>query len=214
MTTIDKDWLVLFAFCGLYATWILLPLIPAILIYWLFPDNKVTVSGPFAGLTVNASGAFAAYLVVFVAVYLALVPTTRNYIVGMQREFWIVKGDIELHHADGTAFPHSEVLLNQLKVVRPNSYKFEGYSATVKVEEDDDGALPIVTIEIPNFGEKTISLNKMPSSQLSIDYSKRIIRVKDPIIIEEFNTGGRTQPELASPAGAERKSADNADRPR
>jgi hypothetical protein len=49
---------------GLYLLYVLLPLIPAILIYRLFPDTKVAVSGPLAGLTMKASGAFAAYVII------------------------------------------------------------------------------------------------------------------------------------------------------
>jgi len=47
----------------LYILYVLLPLIPAILIFKFFPDAKVTVSGPLQNLTVNATGAFAAYVV-------------------------------------------------------------------------------------------------------------------------------------------------------
>ena len=47
----------------LYALYVCLPLVPAILIFWLFPDSKVAVSGPLQNFTVNATGAFAAYVV-------------------------------------------------------------------------------------------------------------------------------------------------------
>jgi hypothetical protein len=212
--TIDRDWLTLLAFCGLYATWIFLPLVPAVLIYWLFPDSKVAVSGPFAGLTVKAGGAFAAYLIIFAAVYFALVPTTRDYIVRMQREFWIVKGNIELHRADGSAYPHSEALLNKLRLVTPNTYKFNGSSATVKIEEDDEGALPLVIIEIPSFGQQIIPLSSMPPSKLSIDYSRKIIRIKEPIIIEESGSDAHPGQATLSLAGAEPKATDSSDKSR
>lgn len=47
----------------LYVLYVLLPLIPAVLIFRLFPDAKVTVSGPLQNLTLNATGAFAGYVV-------------------------------------------------------------------------------------------------------------------------------------------------------
>ena len=53
---------VLYSFV-LYVLYVLLPLVPAILIFKFFPDAKVTVSGPLQNLTVNATGAFAAYVV-------------------------------------------------------------------------------------------------------------------------------------------------------
>jgi hypothetical protein len=55
----------------LYVLFVLLPLIPALVIFKLFPDSKVAVSGPLAQLTVRATGAFAAYVVV---VFLGYVP--------------------------------------------------------------------------------------------------------------------------------------------
>jgi len=53
---------VLYSFL-LYVLYVLLPLIPAILIFRLFPDTKVSVTGPLQNLTLNATGAFAAYVV-------------------------------------------------------------------------------------------------------------------------------------------------------
>ena len=50
----------------LLVLYVILPLVPAIAIYKIFPDTKVSVSGPLRDLTVKAGGAFAAYIVVFV----------------------------------------------------------------------------------------------------------------------------------------------------
>lgn len=50
-------------FFYLYLLYVLLPLVPAILIFKIFPETKVTVSGPLQNLTLNATGAFAAYVV-------------------------------------------------------------------------------------------------------------------------------------------------------
>ena len=42
---------------------VLVPMIPLIVIYRLFPDTAVAVTGVLSGLTVRATGAFAAYLI-------------------------------------------------------------------------------------------------------------------------------------------------------
>src|SRR4051794_12702255 len=49
---------------ALQALWVLLPLIPAILIFKLFHDTAVKITGQLLGLTISAGGAFAGYLVV------------------------------------------------------------------------------------------------------------------------------------------------------
>jgi hypothetical protein len=53
---------VLYSFL-LYVLYVLLPLIPAVIIFWLFPSTQVGLKGPLQGLTINATGAFAAYVV-------------------------------------------------------------------------------------------------------------------------------------------------------
>jgi hypothetical protein len=55
------------ATAGILVVWLLVPVIPALLIYWLVPDNKVAVSGPFQGLALNMSVAFAAYFILCIS---------------------------------------------------------------------------------------------------------------------------------------------------
>ena len=82
----SNDAAVLYSFC-LYILYVLLPLIPAILIFRLFPDTKVTMSGPLQNLTVNATGAFAAYVVTvalgffLVKDVVTVINSTRHYAV-------------------------------------------------------------------------------------------------------------------------------------
>jgi hypothetical protein len=43
-----------------------LPLIPAVVIYALFPKTTVVTRGPLSGLTLKSSGAFSVYIIVFI----------------------------------------------------------------------------------------------------------------------------------------------------
>jgi hypothetical protein len=47
----------------LYILYVLTPLIPAVVIFKLFPKTEVAVEGPLKGLTLNATGAFGGYVV-------------------------------------------------------------------------------------------------------------------------------------------------------
>jgi len=47
----------------LYGFYVCLPLIPTILLFRLFPDQQVWVSGPLKGFKISATGAYAAYIV-------------------------------------------------------------------------------------------------------------------------------------------------------
>src|SRR5260370_5320102 len=69
MTEIPIGIVAILALVGAHIIWVLLPLAPAVLIYWLFPNTPVTLSGPLSGLTVRTGAAFGAYLVVLLLTY-------------------------------------------------------------------------------------------------------------------------------------------------
>lgn len=64
----------------LILVWLLAPLIPAILIYRLFPSSEAFVEGPLQGLKVNAGGAIAGY-VILLLLSLILVQPTFNHVI-------------------------------------------------------------------------------------------------------------------------------------
>lgn len=211
LASIDREWMMLIALGGLYFAWVVLPLVPALLIYRLFPNTPVTASGMFAGLKINAGGAFAAYLVVFAAVYPPLVPPTRDIIASWQKQFWTFKGSIKLVRADGSAYPHSEKILNAFKVVKPISSKFESYQATLKFEEIE-GELPMVVIEHPNFGEIPIPLGTM-MPKLTIHRFKKTVELHEPIEIRELSSGGGERPTPVLQTRTEQGSTEGTARP-
>lgn len=75
----------------LYALYVLLPMIPAILIYKLFPDTKVGVRGPLGTLTISASGAFAAYIVTVLLGFF-LINNTHHLITDLAHPTWTIIG--------------------------------------------------------------------------------------------------------------------------
>jgi hypothetical protein len=80
----------LFAFLCLVlllTIWVALPLLPAVLIYRLFPNAPLVVTGPLAGLTIKTGGAFAAYLLIFLLIK-SQVETTKDFIGGAMRSYW------------------------------------------------------------------------------------------------------------------------------
>jgi hypothetical protein len=213
MSSIAREWMVLIAIGSLYFVWVLVPLVPAILIYKLFPSTPLTVTGPFAGFKVNAGGAFAGYLLIFAGTYLPIIPPTRDIIAGWQREFWILKGDIKLVHEDNSDIPYSQQLFSQLRVVKPLPNKFDGSQATLKIEEEEGGGLPTVVIELPQFDDTNLPLRSM-SDKITVDRFNRIITLKEPITIKESSTGGAVRPVATAPSRTERRSTEGGDRPR
>jgi hypothetical protein len=207
----DREWMMMIAFGGLYLAWVILPLVPAVLIYRLFPSTTVAVSGPFAGLKVNAGGAFAAYLIVFAAVYPPLVPPTRDTIAGWSHQFWTMKADVQLLRADGSEYPRSTALVSKLNVLKPTPGKFDSYQVTLKLEEEE-GEFPNVILEIPDFGQILIPLKAM-TPKLTVNRFKRTISLNEPIVIKELSSGGATRPTASLQPRPEPLSTESADRP-
>jgi hypothetical protein len=193
----SRELMVLFSLMGLYSVWVLLPLVPAILIYLLFPSTSVAVSGPLANLTVRASGAFAAYLVVFAASY-PLVQTTKETIGGFQRQFWTLSGNVKLLGTNGKE-TNSKSLLGKLEfTTNPNPHTHEGGVVKLRIMETGEGDLPLVTFHVGDFGNRVIDLGHT-SYEIKRDPYHKTIEIKDPIIIQEDPPGGLGLPATIGP---------------
>jgi hypothetical protein len=179
----------LYAFMGLLAVWVLLPLLPAILTFRLFPQTSVAVSGPFANLTVRAGGAFAAYLIVFAATYFFLVKTIRDDIDSWKapHQFWTVQIPVEFIGADGNRITNKNSIMNVLSNMkvetRPDQHEFGSGKITLRIVPFEAGRLPLVTLKINNFVDETIDL---ADSQLQKAAKNRLfLELKDKIQIRE-----------------------------
>lgn len=144
---------------------LLMPLIPTVVIYWLFPKGNVTVSGPLKGLTLKAAGAFAAYIVIFLAVE-PLVWATVSTIKRMTAPTWHIQGALTVLDANGQPITNVDQALQGMKVTfSPPTFAAPGGQFWVDVPETDHG-IPAITISVPGFQDKTLYLD---GKQLRID---------------------------------------------
>ena len=136
----------------LLAVWVALPLLPAILIYRLFPNNPLVVSGPLAGLTIKTGGAFGAYLLIFLIIK-SPVDTTKDFIGGAMRPYWEINGEVSLVDNSGKEIEAIDLLdkvLNQMDVrTRPNILGHDGTTLRFKIPEESAGHLPKVLVYFP-----------------------------------------------------------------
>jgi hypothetical protein len=184
----QREELILFSLIGLYTVWVLMPMVPAIIIYRLFPNTAVAVSGPLAGLTVRASGAFAAYLILFVVAYPWLVSRAEDAISGFQHQFWTIRGQVKLEAKNGGPL-ESEALLKQIVLkTDPSPYRSDGdaESYSIRMNVPEEAELPTLIFEIPGFGRHTVDLMRSSSDiSISIDNYHKVMEIKTPIIIKE-----------------------------
>jgi hypothetical protein len=155
----------------LLGAWVLLPLVPAVLIYKLFPNTPVTASGPLAGLTINTGGAFAAYLIIFLIV-IPLVNTTKDDIGSMMRPSWEVRGEVTLVDQNGKAIARRDLLNNMGLGSIPPVLDHSAERLILRIPQDSWGAFPKIVIDIPGWGTADVDLNK--KANIDSHYSKLI----------------------------------------
>ena len=155
MTEIPIGIVAVLALVGAHIIWVLLPLAPAVLIYWLFPNTPVAVSGPLSGLTVRAGGAFGAYLVVLLLTYGQL-RTINQSIAMLESQFWNVRGTVQLVDSKARPIDSPDLLQKYMVVTKPDTHMFDKYEIRLRIVQEMDGSLPITVIKIPEFGEHRI----------------------------------------------------------
>jgi hypothetical protein len=176
---------------GLYLLYVLLPLIPAILIYRLFPDTKVAVSGPLAGLTLKASGAFAAYVVV-VVLGVFLVKDTHTIIAGSTQPVWTIRAQVELYDRAGKKVDDQSSLQYLEVVLNPDIRAREGSFIRLQVPGTAN-QLPeyLISFKLKQFGEQTISIAELGKQEVEVDDFKRILKIIQPIKIIQSHIDDR-----------------------
>ncbi|WP_264564641.1 hypothetical protein [Flavobacterium sp. N3904] len=101
----------------LYLMYVLVPLIPAFIIYKNFPDTKVGASGVWGVLSINTTGAFAAYLVVVTIGYFIILDIQKNINASIyNNSIWIVKAKVSLETKEGDQYIKcSRITVDSLK---------------------------------------------------------------------------------------------------
>jgi hypothetical protein len=189
----SQEMMMLFSLIGVYTVWVILPLIPAVLIYRLFPDTTVAVNGPLANLTVRATGAFAAYLILFAAAYFLMMNHAVEVIEAFQHPSWTIKGRIALVDKEGREITAANLLEGLRIRTDPDQFKPQSYRVQLRIPEIE-GDMPALIFEIPAWGRKEIDLRS--ASGVSRDIFHKTIEIKNPIIIKEVSTG---LPNIARP---------------
>ena len=187
------------------------PLIPATIIFLVFPDSKVALTGPFAQVSVRASGAFAGYLVLAgLASQLLIVyynSVQNNGQRQLQQKFdmqqqqfaaeqhqrrpvWIINGKIKLLEENGDPITDSRLLALMDQVewgTNPPEFFQNSNTIQLKIPEEETG-IPRIVFKIKGFGESVLTLK--PDAKQSIlgetdvlnqDVKKNVIEITDPI---------------------------------
>ena len=168
----------------------LVPLIPAVIVFKLFPDTRVAASGPLSGLKVRTSGAFAAYLIVLVLAT-AMSKHTEDSIATMSSPSWLIEGKVVVKTPDGKVVEDESAYTGLQITMDPRHYGGGGKTFWARVPEIDK-RIPTISLSMPTVGQQTIEPQQLPKNR----GSRRIV-LEEPVVIQQIRTDAPYEPPAA-----------------
>jgi len=142
----------------LYVLAIIVPLIPSILIYKLFPDTKVGARGILGNLKINATGAFAAYIIIS-TMYIVNVQKVQEIIMGSSDQTWTIKSKMVFLDTNGKPMSGDLDKMVDLTDITFKPDIFDSKNADlVKFKVWGRGRDIVITFSQDNFKAKTFDL--------------------------------------------------------
>lgn len=173
---------VLFSF-ALYALYVLLPVLPAVVIYRMFPKTRVAVSGPLSKLSFKASGAFAAYVVTVFLGY-SLVNQSLQLIRNMSTPTWRVQAHVDLLDANGNRISDPR-LLDALSVeLKPDIVVPAGKYVQVTLSGEPSD-LPMLIFHVPGFEDGIVNFNE---ARVTRNPAAGLIGIDNPVELKQPRT--------------------------
>ncbi|MFH1853406.1 MAG: hypothetical protein ABIA75_13790 [Candidatus Neomarinimicrobiota bacterium] len=168
----------------LYLLFITLPLIPALLIYKIFPETQVGATGLLGNLKINATGAFAAYLITSILGFF-IITHIQGEITNLRYQTWEVKGVVKYLDKDKNLIPFQDELVALTDInVRP--FIKNKTPSFVKFVVTGKGRDIIVTFgQSDRFNTKSFDLSS--DTGINVDVSNRCIDLGE-IYIEELSS--------------------------
>jgi len=185
----------------LNASWVLLPLIPAIVIYLIFPNTKTSLGGPLSGLSIKSSGAFAAYFIVLLATFPLLNMQNRNFNTVL-RPSWVITGTVQIEDEEGREIDYDQAEVSPLRVtLNPDPVILEDRKTFRVTVPEIDGRIPAIEVRYAGYGTKGINVAR-PAAGLNVevDENDHQIEITSPLIIRRRPCVGTDCEPSPSPA--------------
>lgn len=177
---------------GLYLLFVLVPIIPAALLYRWFPESQVTAKGVLSKFTINSSGAFAAYMVTVLLGYF-LIGDIKETVLDLARNtssaVWIVRGTLQFQDRNGNTIEEASLYDRLYFDVKPDFLVQQGGHVELKIPGTGTGEIPqyFITVNVDGFGRQTIPLAILTEDEAEIDTDKHLIILKSPVVVKTMN---------------------------
>ena len=174
----------------LVTLYLLLPLVPSLVIYKRFPNTSVRVSGPLSKLKVNASGAFAAYMVV-VLLGFGMMKKVDGYIAAMVTPTWEVSAQIEFRDGAGKRIRDPHSIIRDLKVqVDPPLDQRNYPEVKMRLPLVKPDYWPTLVLHVPGFEQQSIKLDRTADFERnwlrgSMALKQTVIFAPIPVVTDE-----------------------------
>lgn len=187
----------LFYLLLLFSAWLLIPLFPAWITYRITPNQRLGLSGPLEGITVRASGAFAAYLALLLLSYKFIALSGISIIGGMASpSAWVFRADIVAIDEQGKRIRLPEDVDAVDVTFKPDLNRLGKSGVLIRLPYNPEN-WPSLTVTIPNFGGAEVDLSNLSNVQL--DHFRKTAELQGPIIVRRARGGGLgVEPKLAA----------------
>jgi hypothetical protein len=166
-------------------TWILVPLIPAWITYRITPQQTLGLRGPLQGLTLNTSGAFAAYLIVLL-VSTSAFERGSDLVGSLARPMWTLEANLVVKDRTGAErrLPSGPSPVKVTFTPDINSISTNRISLKLPGNMSD---WPLVLFDIPDYGGTTLAFAEL-QDEMKIDHFLKKILLRKPIEILEASS--------------------------
>ncbi|GJM08873.1 MAG: hypothetical protein DHS20C11_11490 [Lysobacteraceae bacterium] len=168
---------------------VLLPMIPAILIYKIFPNTQIAAQGAIKALKWNSSGAFAGYMIILCAIIASPLNRIFDSIGTLYHPTWTVEMEIHGYDSDDrqTTFGDLGVTLEPgLHRVSPNQIQ-------LRIPGLSRSDWPVAHIHAQGAAAQ-VHLATLEEDELEIDEINKTITVLSPVIVKQVGTVGAHYP--------------------
>jgi hypothetical protein len=188
----DAELKALLSFVGTLFAWIAIPLLPAWLTFRITPSQQLGLRGPLQGLTLRASGAFSAYLVVFLTSSM-FVWTIATGVIGrmVNDTTWTVTGKARFFDSEGAPLATAPNMSQAVVRMSPEPHSITPEIVSLHLPFKDYEK-PAIYVEIPGWGGGRIAFTNA-SDFIEDSFAKRI-QLKNYVIF-------RQQPHVAASIG-------------
>jgi hypothetical protein len=196
---LNRDVVLLLALYSVYFVWVVVPLVPAVVIYRMFPEAATDTEWKVLGVALKAGGASGFYFAILALAFFKFLEPTTDYIKGLHQPFWTAEAPIKFFDAANKDIVPMTNSPEQIRV-QPFAYDFKqtdekSYLVTLRFSELN-GDTESIRLIFPE-GVGYIHLKDLMTKDNTYPFQKKIILTKTPIEIHPPLKGGQNGPSVA-----------------